>query len=256
MPTSLKYMFQTDQSNFIDSIWIHGSRCPSRHIAIGCRFALLISDLLKWQSKLHNQELKSAHRHRCLRSTNTVLSNWLQQSVHVHVSADTEAWLGNHGSIKSQRAHEAANSNTSSKGEETTSQKKADGNCRLKVKFLLKAGLTSDSCRCPLCRSDDDHLRLKFLSLFSSSSGLTEPPTRDYMAAARFDTSLLRSTQRWGGGGGGQDKNGWTPLERQRTWLTKGRKTNSNNSDAITGRCAKQTNGGVVTGPEQRKEAL
>lgn len=232
--------------------WIHG---PSRDILIGCRFALVISNLLKWQSMLHNQELKSAHRHRCLRSTNTVLQ--------LPTTECACAWKCRHGSMtwesqkhRSQRAHGAADSNASSKGEETTSQKKANGNCRWKVKFLLKAGFTSDSRRCPLCSGGDDHLRLKFLSLFSHQLPDWEPTTQDYMAAAQFDTSLLRSTQGWRGGGGGQDRNGWAPLERQRKWLTEGRKTNGNNSDAITGLCAKQTNGGVVTAPEQRKEAL
>lgn len=150
----------------------------------------------------------------------------------------------------SQRAHGAAESYTSSKGQETTSQKKADGNCRWKVKFL------------------DLHLTLAVVhyaaaviitfvwSLFPSSLAAVAWQPQDYMAAARFDTSLLRSTQGWGGGGGGHDRNGWAPLERQRKWLTEGRKTNGNNSDAITGLCAKQTNGGVVTGPEQRTEAL
>lgn len=156
-------------------IWINGIHYPSRHIVIGYRFALVISNLLKWQSKLHNPKSLSLHtdtdacaplilysptayKRVCMCNCRQGSTPWKSQKrqVNVHMEPPTAT--------------------PAVKEEEKTWQKKADGNCRWKVKFLLKAGFTSDSRHCPLCSSGDDHLHLKFLSLFSGSSGLTESP--------------------------------------------------------------------------------
>lgn len=79
---------------------------------------------------------------------------------------------------RSQHGHGATDSSTR-KERKKTWQKKADGNWRWKVKFLLKAGFTSDSRRCPLCSGGDDHLSLKFvLSSLAAAAWQRAPDTR------------------------------------------------------------------------------
>lgn len=124
-------------------------RCRSRHIVIWCRFALVISNLLKWQRKLHNPKSLSLH-------TNTDACTPLilysptacnSMSMCAHVSPTSESQMH-----PSQHLHGATRTPTpgSKRGEGTTHKRELMGTLGERSKSGRRPDFYRTLC-CPLC---------------------------------------------------------------------------------------------------------